>query len=82
MCDYERAVYDEECDMLARAIILACRRAAAIPDRRARTAIISAALLTAGQMLDGNKMPEETYVIKPGGVVESMAYCLSRKAPR
>lgn len=71
---YEEAVY--ECDALTRKLIAACAETNAIPDERVRVAIISAALVSAGHAMDGNKMPEETWLMKRGGIAEGMATML------
>ncbi len=74
---YERAVYAEECDSLCEDIISLCRNAPAEnADERARSAIFCAALLSAAQYLDGNKMPEETRIIKKDGIASWMLKCL------
>jgi hypothetical protein len=75
---YERAVYADDCDSITRAIMDACDEVGNIPDRRVRAAIVSAALLTAAQSLDGNDAPEASLVLKPGGIAAGLATLVRR----
>jgi hypothetical protein len=56
-----------------RAILDACDEAGPIPDRRVRSAIVSAAMLTVAQTLDGNDLPAQSQVLKPGGIAAGLA---------
>lgn len=73
---YEAAVYDDECMSIMRAILDACSEASKIPDKRVRCAIIASAMKTAAQVLDGNDMPRESSVLKPGGIAAGLAALL------
>jgi hypothetical protein len=70
---YEQAVYADDCDSICRAILDACDEAGHIPDRRVRAAIVSAAMLSAAQTLDGNDMAGESLVLKAGGIAAGLA---------
>jgi hypothetical protein len=48
-------------------------------DDRVKTAFTASALVTAMQILDGQRMPEETGIMHVNGITERAAYILSQK---
>lgn len=72
---YEEVVYAEECDALALEL-KAVLDEVKVPDGRVRRAILAAAIVTAAQLVDGNSMPEDTDVIRSGGVAECVKQIL------
>ena len=71
--DYARAVYQEDCDRMMRAVKAAIESVEIEGPYRA--AVISAAVMTAAQVIDGNKMPEESKIVRPGGIAAALV-CL------
>lgn len=79
--EYELSVYADEVEVLLSGVLHACAAASTIRDRRARSCIIASALMTAAQVLDGNDMPRESKIVRPGGVAATLAILMAGKNP-
>lgn len=77
---YAAAVLSEDCEALVRRLVVACQMTtASVDDPRDRASVISAALMTTAQILDGNDMPRESGTIRRDGVTESLALLVLQK---
>jgi hypothetical protein len=79
--DYEAAVYSDISDAMVARLLLAISEDN-IPDQRASSCIVAAALLTVAQIVDGNVMPSESEFLKRDGIAHTLANLVVGKTIR